>query len=275
MEPHATLAGHRALSSMLMSAKPIESVPEWRLEDFAIRCFRNIADGDYISARMAFRAELIEQFLWASQQAIEKYLKCILLLNRIEARDVMHDLELAMEKIANAAIDLDLSSATKKFIAYIDEYGQFRYLEKSHFSFGREIVKLDRTVWELRRFCTVDVCPRDVRLRQGFPAPKIRLDDGYLERIIDDAKSPAREPLLWQNAFFGKRVRRRVRLRTGFTATNSPLSLYPRLLKEVEKYVFVPTKIKTIYGGAAKTRYSISGKVNSTKQNSATAVLRP
>jgi integrase len=53
------------------------------LNNFAMQCFRDIADGDYIAARMAFRADLIPQALWASEQAIEKYLKAILLLRRV------------------------------------------------------------------------------------------------------------------------------------------------------------------------------------------------
>ena len=48
------------------------------LNSWAFRSFRDIADGDYIAARMAYRAQLPVQFLWASQQAIEKYLKCAL-----------------------------------------------------------------------------------------------------------------------------------------------------------------------------------------------------
>ena len=58
------------------------------LDDFAVRSFRDIGDGDYIAARMACRAQMVTQFLWSSQQAIEKYLKCILLLNRIKASKV-------------------------------------------------------------------------------------------------------------------------------------------------------------------------------------------
>jgi hypothetical protein len=48
--------------------------PEMRalLNDFAIRSFRDVADGDYIVARMAHRATLVPQFLWSSLQAIEK-----------------------------------------------------------------------------------------------------------------------------------------------------------------------------------------------------------
>jgi len=54
------------------------------LNDFAIRCFRNTADRDYVHARLAFRARIIPQFLWSSLHCIEKYGKCILLLNRMK-----------------------------------------------------------------------------------------------------------------------------------------------------------------------------------------------
>ena len=107
-------------------------------------------------------------------------------------------------------------------------------------------------VWELRRFCTLDDAPRQVVLRHGFPAPKVRIEGGQLEEIMDSPKNRAREPLLWQNAFFGKRVRRRVRARGGFTAINSPLFLNPHILDEVLKYVFLPKDIQAAYREAAK-----------------------
>ncbi len=58
------------------------------MNDFAVRSFRDVADADYIVARMACRAAFTTQYLLASQQAVEKYLKCVLLLNRIPAKDV-------------------------------------------------------------------------------------------------------------------------------------------------------------------------------------------
>ncbi|MBU0482592.1 MAG: hypothetical protein KKG47_15985 [Proteobacteria bacterium] len=69
------------------------------LNDFAIRSFRDVADSDYIAARMAYRAQLVQQFLWSGLQAMEKYLKCILLLNRIKAKNVRHDLAVALRLI--------------------------------------------------------------------------------------------------------------------------------------------------------------------------------
>ncbi len=60
---------------------------------------------------------------------------------------------------------------------------------------------------------------------------------------MDDPNSPAREPLLWQNGFFGKRARRTVRLRKWFQAHNAPLYLNPQILDEVLKYVFPPKEL--------------------------------
>lgn len=217
------------------------------LNDFAIRCFRDIGDADYIAARLAYRADLTMQYLWASQQAIEKYLKCILLLNRVPAKEVRHDLARGLSEIEAAGIRLNLTQLTKDFITYIDTYGQFRHFEASPYMFGSDIVKLDRTVWELRRFCTLSEHRRQVVLQDGVPVPKVRLSGGYLERVIDKDKHPAREPLLWQNGFFGKRLRKKVRVKGGFHAENSPLVLNPHLLDEVVKYVHLPKGVEVAY----------------------------
>jgi HEPN domain-containing protein len=146
------------------------------LNDFAIRCFRDEGDADYISARMAFRAALDGPALWASQQTLEKYLKCIILLNRIPADHVRHDLDKALKAINSHAIfPLELTPATTRFIEHIDALGKFRYLEVSRVAFGRDIVRLDRAAWELRRYCTLDESPRLIRLLKGVMPPKIRI----------------------------------------------------------------------------------------------------
>jgi len=51
------------------------------LNTYATDIFRNQADFDYISARANYRLKLRQQFLWSAQQAVEKYLKAILLFN--------------------------------------------------------------------------------------------------------------------------------------------------------------------------------------------------
>jgi hypothetical protein len=233
------------------------------VDDFAIRSFRDVADGDYISARMACRAQLTVQYLWASQQAIEKYLKCILLLNRIPAKKVRHHLSAGLTAIkTSGTLALNLVKPTEEFIDYLDQYGQFRSLEVSNVAFGHDLLRLDRAVWELRRFCTLEPGPRALTLRDGQPAPKAHIPGGELEKIIANAKNPARAALLWQNAFFGRRVRRRVKLAGWCKASNSPLYLNPHIRDEILKYVYLPKDLKERYG-ALKTepRKTLSVKV--------------
>ncbi len=218
------------------------------VNDFAVRSFRDIADADYIAARMACRAALPTQFLWASQQTVEKYLKGILLLNRIPARDVKHNLGKALSKVSGSSkLTLDLTEGTKQFIEMLDEDGQYRYFETSTLVFGADLVTLDRAVWELRRYCTLATGLHQVKLRDGFAAPRVRIPGGYLEKIIDDVNNHAREPLLWQNGFFGRRARKTVRLYKWFQAHNAPLYLNPHILDEVIKYVYLPKDVEAAY----------------------------
>ena len=55
---------------------------------------------------MAYRAQLPVQFFWASQQAIEKYLKCMLFIRRIPAKRLHHDLGAALELVEASGIPL-------------------------------------------------------------------------------------------------------------------------------------------------------------------------
>ena len=223
---------------------------ELLLNDFAIRSFRHVGDGDYIAARMASRAQLVAQFLWSSQQALEKYLKCILLLRRIPANSGTHSLTDLLNKIdAPGAFAGALTRGTQSFIARLDQYGRFsRYLEVSNVGFGKELLTLDRAVWEIRRYCELDSTTNAaLELRNGQRAPCVRLEGGFLEGILDDKTHPAREALLWQNGFFGNRKRRKVRIGSWFRATNSPLFLRPELLDEVSKYVHFPKSLKGAY----------------------------
>jgi len=223
------------------------------INDFAIRCFRDEGDEVYIAARMAFRAGLAANSLWGSQQTVEKYLKCILLLNRIPAKRVFHDLGKALNLIsASDNISLDLSPRTMDFVRRVDELGSFRYLEVSRVAYGLDIVNLDRAAWELRRYCTLAEAPRLIILRQGITAPKYRLEGGYLEKVMDDTRDPAREPLLWNNAFFGKRQRRKISMKTWFKAANAPLYHNPQILSEILKYVHLPKDLINAYRAHTK-----------------------
>ena len=87
-------------------------------------------------------------------------------------------------------------------------------------------MRLDLAVWEVRRYAHVIdyyvTTPKGVvgllqdELRQLKNAENrphgYRVMGGVLENIIAKPDHPARAPLLWQNAFFGTRHRRAVRL---------------------------------------------------------------
>jgi HEPN domain-containing protein len=249
-----------------MAAKDMETTQVRAfLNDFAIRCFRDTADGDYIAARMAYRAQLMPQFLWACLQAIEKYLKCILLLNRIKSDQATHDLTACLQKIeASAKFKMHLSDFTHKFIVYLDRYGRFRYFEVPYYVMGQEIWLLDQAVWEIRRYCTVldystptadggqvsrleRELKRIARSESVSPQKFVLSDGGKLENIIRDKKHRAREALIWNNGYFGNRIRKKLVMHATMHSANSPLSLHPEMLDEVTKYVYVPKDVKREY----------------------------
>ncbi len=214
------------------------------LNDFAVRSFRDQADEDYIAARMAFRAGLVNPTLWQSHQAIEKYLKCILLLNRIPAKHVWHNLKASLDAInCSGKFAVELTPITIDFIVYLDTFGRFRYLEISTFASGADLVTLDRAAWELRRYCTLSSKLHKLALQNGVPPPNARIEGGYLEKALDEEASPARGPLVWRNAFFGRWRRRRVPVENWWKATNAPLYLNPQILDEVLKYVHLPKEV--------------------------------
>jgi hypothetical protein len=224
------------------------------LNSWAFRSFRDIADGDYIAARLAYRAQLPAQFLWASQQALEKYLKCILFIRRIPAKRLKHDLKPAFDLIEQNSIGLHLTERSRTFIAHIDDVGRYRYMEASFWVDWHWIVSLDQAVWELRRFCTLDPSATATELVEGQWAPRVRIVGGHLEKILKKRENPAREPLLWHNGYFG-RGRRSVMVRGGFTAVNSPLLHTAQLLDEILKFAYIPREVVKAYRdeAAAKT----------------------
>jgi hypothetical protein len=242
------------------------------LNDFAIRCFRDVADQDYISARMSYRAELIPQFHWSALQAVEKYLKTILLLNRIKAKDVKHDLDRALELAKHLPFKIRLSPSSEKLIKHLDTFGRFRYLETSFFVYGPKLAELDKTVWEIRRYCKVlnyefqlengqtknmlDFELERIANNEKEAPQKFRLTGGTLEKILDKMDHPARGPLIWQNAFFGSSRRTRVRMTIQFHATNAPLTLHPEILDEVVKYIFLPKEVVKAYRDELRKRVS-------------------
>ena len=221
------------------------------LNDYALRSFRDMADRDYIAARLCYRAGLLPQFRWAALQTIEKYLKGILLLNRVKATDVRHNLARALDYAQTIGFTIKMTNATPEVIQDLDAYGRFRYLDISYsMDYGPKLVQFDMAVWQIRRYCqrlkNTDVASM-IDASEERPPQAFKLPGGRLERILEKKDDPAREALIWQNAFFGPRARKKVRTPMYLSAENAPLSLHPEFLETVRQYVHVPAEVVKAY----------------------------
>lgn len=231
------------------------------INSFAFRSFRDMADGDYIAARAAYRSQLVAQFLWLSQQALEKYFKCILLLNRIPATKLGHDLTKALDLAElKLPFSLLLCAQTRAFINHVNTYGQSRYLENSFYVQYSELVRLDRAVWDLRRYCAVldyevklpggkviralDVELQRIQHSEVGPTKPFRIFGGFLESVIEKKDHAARSMLIWNNLYFGKRPRRSVTMSTYSSATNSPLFLHPQIVDDLVPLIHISKELK-------------------------------
>lgn len=233
------------------------------LNAVATQSFRDQADRDYILARLACRYELFPQFLWSSQQAIEKYLKAILLYNRVKATKVGHDITKALALTEGLPFKIELSNRTRKFVDLIATYGEFRYLDVPYHLYGHILIDLDLTVWELRRYCQVlnvfgKTLPAEEqaqlddawkRIDKAILEPRyrFRLHNGLLETILSDPSHPSRAPLVWQNPCFSARRRATVKVKAYFNGQNPHLTHYPQMLDELLKYVHIPNRLVDAY----------------------------
>jgi HEPN domain-containing protein len=233
------------------------------LNDFAIRCFRDVADQDYIAARLTYRAGLFQQFHWASLQALEKYLKAILLLNRIKAKDISHNLSKALNYVGELPFELRISEPSRSFIDHIDAFGRHRYLESSFYIHGPKILELDRAVWEVRRYCQIinydieldngevknmlGMELEKIKKSEGFERRIFKLPGGFLEKVVEKKDHPSRQALVWQNAFFGLKKRKNVTIPLYSHSTNAPLYLHPEIIDDVVKYVKLPKGVVAEY----------------------------
>ncbi|HAT1993833.1 TPA: hypothetical protein I8010_001661 [Legionella pneumophila] len=196
------------------------------LDEIAYRCFRDMADQDYILARVSYKLNLPTNFNWCSLQAIEKYLKCILLLHRIEAKKINHNLEEALEKIKSIKISgssspIEFQDSSVGFIKEINNRGQSRYLGKSIYAIPSDITKLDNCIFDVRRFAIKiidDTYLEKIRDSKLTLFSDFCLDSGFLEAVIS-GNQPAKDDLIFNNSNYGNSG-----LNRGFSAQNMPAS---------------------------------------------------
>lgn len=202
---------------------------------------------DYVAARSNFRMQLRQQFLWSGQQAIEKYLKAILLFNGRSARfpkgvkkEFGHNLlKLLDEAVTIADIKFDLPQECEQFIRYLADQGPNRYVGITASNTGDVLRRLDSTVWHVRRYCQY-IPDRGSGMSNPVPGMKegyiksmlaakhlenpqrFALSFGELEKILRrEPSDPARRALVWANLFYGSKRRSVVRYRT-FSSSQVP-----------------------------------------------------
>lgn len=253
-----------------------ETSLEIHLNDFALRSFRDTADRDYVHARLAYRARLVPQFLWTSLHALEKYTKCVLLLNRISSKNIGHQVLSGLDRLKREGkFEVVLSEAVKEFVGHLELNEKIRYFEIPYHSREHDLIRLDCAVWELRRYCqplnydiTINGAQRNMlqenlqRIRNHLER-KVKgtcISHGWLEKVIADKKHQSREPLLWSNLYFGNSRRKSVRMKSFWEAGNAPLFLHPELIDEVKKYVQFGKGVEPAYRNLLVTRLDESHK---------------
>ncbi|HEX7046289.1 MAG TPA: hypothetical protein VF275_01780 [Gammaproteobacteria bacterium] len=240
------------------------------LNTYATDVFRRQADLDYVAARMNYQLQLRQQFLWSGHQAIEKYLKGILLFNGLSSRwyedsdgkkhNYVHNLPALLihaQKLPH--FENALSKRSEEFLNLLDRTGgaNNRYIVTRTFNLPNAIHMLDELVWRIRRFC--QYMP-DRGLGSTAPVPglrnafirslhkeeylrnphKFRLPGGELERILKRKPSDkARRALVWANLWYGSKARKAVSYQSFSSSEIPPRERNWRDVDwdEVEKYV--------------------------------------
>ncbi len=236
------------------------------INDFASRSFRDYADQDYIMSRIAYRNEFDQQFRWCALQALEKYLKAILLYNNCTAKGIGHNIVKGINRVKRIP-DLDFSlpsTDTEEFVEYISVYGPDRYLSHPTHLENDALLMLDKTVWCIRRYCyfmrgVIEQNGQQINLfelnKQKATNPyfetyrhKYKIFDGYLEKVIKE-KLPSYDALVWKNFFYGRVKKHKIKkIRFRMSWQNPTHSMYPEKFAMLNEMVDFPKNVKNEYG---------------------------
>ncbi len=232
---------------------------------FVIRSFRDTADKDYINARICYFCKLDNQFFWSSLQALEKYLKSILLFSGINTKDLSHDIVKSLnrlQEINDLAFDFINDKRLTDFIQYILLQGNNRYNDKSRYLKPYTLFELDRSVWMIRRYCQqIRKFCRGKNDISKFPINQTTLDNievdssknphqfsisgGYLEIIINSKDSLARKYLVLKNPYFGKNRKKTIKKYPNRISSSKPEYYFnPNVFKYLEKIVYFNKNLK-------------------------------
>jgi HEPN domain-containing protein len=191
-----------------------------RLNQFAT-LFRDIGDEDYISARANYQLHLREQFFWAGLQALEKYLKAILLHNGRSTLNYGHNLpELSKAVRQISHLKFQIPVGVEQFLTRLRDLGDNRYMSTDTYVRPENLIELDEGVWNIRAYCrfvrvtvkngSIDLTGHyvsNINSRNSLKDPrrfKPISDDGFLVDVLARPRTDAvRRVLVWHNRFFG------------------------------------------------------------------------
>lgn len=186
------------------------------LNEYA-KTLRDSADRDYISARTMYKLEIDDKFFWHAQQALEKYLKAILLFNEIKVKNQSHDLVKLYNRMIETLKVID-ESEVKKYLEEFQILGLNRYHVNSTFSIIYPLVILDKLVYFFRKICKVIQNERDIETIKTVSFndeyKKINIFSGYLEKVLENKKekyTEQRKILFWKNFYFGKQIKKKIK----------------------------------------------------------------
>ncbi|MEQ8693975.1 MAG: HEPN domain-containing protein [Gammaproteobacteria bacterium] len=234
------------------------------INDFATRSFRDYADQDYISARVAYRNEFDQQFRWCSLQAIEKYLKAVLLFNQRSAKGLGHNIDKALRRVISIDdLEFTVPDDVMEFVEFLSVYGPDRYLSHPTYLKPYALLTLDKSVWCIRRYCFYMRGEIETQsgVKQLLPINKqratnpyfeknrhkYRLLNGYLETVID-RKKPSYDALVWKNFFYGRVKKHRINnFRSRMSSHNPTHNLHPEVFAELSDLVDFPAAVKKRY----------------------------
>src|SRR5579872_3880606 len=99
-----------------------------RLNQYA-SLFRDLGDEDYISARSNYQLRLREQFFWSGLQALEKYLKAILLHNGRSTLHYNHNLPELLKTVRQISyLKFQIPVSVEQFLTRLTSLGDNRYM---------------------------------------------------------------------------------------------------------------------------------------------------
>ena len=229
---------------------------------FITGSFRDTADKDYIAARVLYRRNLTGQFLWQSLQAVEKYLKAILLYEDISTKKLGHDIGEALINVKDIVrLGFDVTPRAEEFIKYLGDQGPNRYFTFPRFADGDGLFDLDHTVWQVRRFCDDFFFPYDDDILLKYDQKrllyvqgekiheakaKFRLaHNGFLENVLDSGKQPIlRADLVWKNFYFCGRNRKKVAYTQIGTCEQPYNFMRPEILDWAKDKVLLPREVE-------------------------------